>query len=148
MRSMKTNRGRTQRKACDCPYVKASILLVDDDSNTLAGYRQLLTEDGFQVTVASSGIEALRLLQGQAFDLIIADWHMPVMDGIQLLVAVRRLYPMTPFLMVTAYGDSIGRAAIDHGAEACLTKPFPYALLAEKIAEILHRLPAAPAVGR
>ena len=82
------------------------ILIVDDEANlasTLkAGLSRLLK---CQVVSATSGQEALQILEQQPFDLLITDYKMPGMDGVALAARVREQYPRTVIMMVTAYGD-------------------------------------------
>jgi DNA-binding response OmpR family regulator len=69
--------------------VPAKVLLVDDDELELSLMADRLTATGFQVTVASNGEEALKILEREWFPLILTDWQMPVMDGIQLIEKFR-----------------------------------------------------------
>jgi two-component system, cell cycle response regulator len=69
--------------------VPAKVLLVDDDELELSLMADRLGASGFQVTVASNGEEALKILEHEWFPLILTDWQMPVMDGLQLVEKLR-----------------------------------------------------------
>jgi two-component system cell cycle response regulator CpdR len=103
-------------------------ILVAEDEEALRGYVQrALTEAGHAVAVAADGAEALDVLTRQkgAFDLLLADIKMPVMDGIALSLGVARDYPEVTILLMTGYADQRERA---HGLDALihgvLAKPF------------------------
>lgn len=101
------------------------LLVVDDEVNMLRLFKKALGREGYEVQVAGTGAEALRLLREGPFDLIISDLFMPVLDGFSLLREVRIQYPDIPFVVITGQG-SIKSAveAIKGGAFDYLTKPF------------------------
>jgi response regulator RpfG family c-di-GMP phosphodiesterase len=82
-----------------------NLLCVDDEPNILSALRRLLRPHGYQVTIASSGAEALAIMEEQAFDLVISDMRMPEMDGAQFLEQVKRRWPDTVRLLLTGYAD-------------------------------------------
>jgi two-component system cell cycle response regulator CpdR len=103
-------------------------ILVAEDGEALRGYVQrALIEAGHSVAVAADGAEALDVLtrQNGAFDLLLADIKMPVMDGIALSLSVARDYPEVTVLLMTGYADQRERA---HGLDALIhgviAKPF------------------------
>ncbi|HJW87830.1 MAG TPA: response regulator, partial [Candidatus Brocadiaceae bacterium] len=64
--------------------IKPQILLVDDDISVLNGLKKILTKDGYAVSTASSGYEALNLLSKRGFDIILTDMKLPGMGGLSL----------------------------------------------------------------
>jgi CheY-like chemotaxis protein len=82
--------------------VTKDILLVDDDTSQLQLLSLLLESEGFDVTAASNGMTALELLGNTRFRMIITDFNMPGMNGIELAARVRKLYSDTDVVMVTA----------------------------------------------
>jgi two-component system chemotaxis response regulator CheY len=125
------------------------ILVVDDFSTMRRIVRNLLVELGFTNTLiqeAEDGNAALALLRAQPFDLVVTDWNMPNMTGIELLRAIRAdagLKSM-PVLMVTAENnrDQI-IAAAQSGVNGYVVKPFTAVTLKEKLDKIFERLAAA-----
>ena len=104
-----------------------TILVVDDRQNSRFLLDVQLKNWGFAPLLAASGAQALEILAGRPVDLIISDLVMPVMDGMQLLVAVRKLCTETPFILLTAYGSvDVAVEALKKGASDFLQKPFKH----------------------
>jgi DNA-binding NtrC family response regulator len=101
------------------------LLLVDDDPDLCEALSDRLTALGFQVTVAGTGAEALRLVREEAPAIVLLDLVLPGMDGMGVLEAIRREEPDAMVIVITAYG-TIARAveAIKKGAYDFVTKPF------------------------
>lgn len=122
------------------------ILIVDDFSTMRRIIKNLLRDLGFTNTQeADDGTTALPMLQNGNFDLLVTDWNMPGMQGIDLLKAVRadaRLQSM-PVLMVTAEQkkEQIIEAA-RAGVNGYIVKPFTAATLKEKLDKIFERIEA------
>ncbi len=101
------------------------ILIVDDDASLLRLLSLRLQKEGFAVEEASSGEQALGLLEASAPDLVITDMRMGGMDGVALFEAVRRRLPALPVIILTAHGtipDAVD--ATRRGVFGYLTKPF------------------------
>ena len=82
------------------------IMMVDDDALILMNSAEMLEDMGYAVTSANSGAMALQVVSdGATFDLLITDFSMPRMDGLQLAVAVRALLPDLPIILATGYDD-------------------------------------------
>jgi two-component system response regulator HydG/two-component system response regulator AtoC len=103
--------------------MKRKILLIDDEINILRVLRAALGKT-YEVSTAKTAKEALSILTSEKVDLILSDYKLPDMDGIELLERVREELPDTPFIIITAYG-TIERAveAMKKGAYTYLTKP-------------------------
>ena len=80
------------------------ILVVDDEEGARDLFSTILTDEGYEVTLANEGEEALALFKNTPFNLVITDIKMPVMDGLQLLQEIRKIGSKTDVIMVTAYG--------------------------------------------
>jgi putative two-component system response regulator len=100
-------------------------LIVDDEPHLRRVLVRLMKSEGFICEEAGSGREALEVLQQQPATLLLTDLHMPELDGIGLLNAVRERYPETAIVMITAVAD-VGTAVscLSMGAMDYLTKPF------------------------
>jgi two-component system, chemotaxis family, chemotaxis protein CheY len=120
------------------------ILVVDDFATMRKVIRNLLKQVGYDnIVEAEDGVTALRVLKSQKVDLIVSDWNMPNMTGLELLKAVRAdedLKP-TPFLMVTAEAlqDNV-IAAVKAGVSNYIVKPFTAEVLNDKIKKILEKM--------
>lgn len=120
------------------------ILIVDDFSTMRRIIKNLLADLGFQnVTEADDGNTALPVLRHGGFELLITDWNMPGMTGIDLLKAVRGDPDLKslPVLMVTAENqrDQIVEAA-QNGVNGYIIKPFTAVTLKEKLERIFERI--------
>lgn len=115
------------------------ILVVDDDPNIRELVHVLLRNDGFDVTEAINGIDALDKLGVTRYDLIILDIMMPEMDGWQLCEELRRYYDM-PLLMLTAKGETSQKVrGFQLGADDYLVKPFDPPELSVRVKALLKR---------
>jgi two-component system NtrC family response regulator len=104
--------------------VSPSILVVDDDPNSLFGVCQILKDEGYQVLPAESGKEALKKLKTDSINMIITDEKMPDMSGMALLSEVKRIDPEIPVILMTAYGSvSLAVEALKQGAFYFFEKP-------------------------
>ncbi|WP_075181517.1 two-component system response regulator GlrR [Pantoea sp. 1.19] len=128
---------------------RARLLLVDDDPSLLKLLGMRLTSEGFHVTTAASGQEALRLLAKHAVDVVISDLRMDEMDGMALFSEIQKQQPGLPVIMLTAHGsipDAV--AATQQGVFSFLTKPVDRDALYRAIDEALaQRAPAASAAN-
>jgi DNA-binding NtrC family response regulator len=102
-----------------------NILLVDDEPDLRTSLGQVLRDEGHTVDVASDGETAMARLAAHSFHLVVSDVRLPKVDGLTLLRQIRREFPSTEVLLMTAYG-SIGDAvsAMKDSAVDYLTKPF------------------------
>jgi two-component system KDP operon response regulator KdpE len=119
---------------------EARILLVDDDAAHLDALAERLAGDGFDVTKAASGAEALDQLDAAWPDLVILDLMMPDMDG-QTVAGRIKLRADIPVLVLSAVAAADSKAdLISHFAEDYVTKPYDYAELVARIRRVLRRL--------
>ena len=123
-----------------------SVLVVDDmEMMRKVTVGQLAAIGLAHADVAVNGAEALRLLQGKSYDLILSDWSMPVMNGLDLLQSVRASARLAhlPFIMITAEAErSRIEEAIASGVNDLLVKPYTANRLAQSIERALARRPA------
>jgi DNA-binding NtrC family response regulator len=101
------------------------ILVVDDEKDICKALEFLLLGEGYEVRTASSGEEALEILKGESFEVVITDLKMGKVDGIGVLKETKRLYPDTAVLLMTAFA-SVDSAveAMKLGAHDYIVKPF------------------------
>jgi two-component system, chemotaxis family, chemotaxis protein CheY len=125
----------------DTPFSNLAVLLVEDEAFAQKLAMGALKQIGVRsVITAKNGQEALSILElpHKKFDLVISDWNMPEMSGLELLKNVRQTWPDMPFIMLTGKttADFI-LAAKDHGVNGYIAKPFAPAQLTSKIAAVL-----------
>jgi diguanylate cyclase (GGDEF)-like protein len=101
------------------------ILVVDDENSVRTVLAQVLQEDGFAVTEAVNGRQALEFMQKQTFALVITDIVMPEMTGLELLAKIKQRYPETQVIIITSHASlETAITALKHGAYDYLFKPF------------------------
>lgn len=127
------------------------ILIVDDEPTLLKALRISLEQEGFQVTLASDGREALDKAEMAAFDLIILDLMMPRVDGLTVCREIRK-HSKVPIIMLTAKDEDIDKIlGLEVGADDYVTKPFNTRELLARIKAVFRRIedwnrPEAPKV--
>ncbi|MES2029694.1 MAG: response regulator [Pseudomonadota bacterium] len=118
----------------------ARILIADDEESMRLLVGRAIAMDGHEIVTAEDGAEALEILteQNGAFDLLLTDIKMPIMDGIALALATARDFPDLTILLMTGYADQRERAtglnAIVHDV---VTKPFSVADIRTAVADAL-----------
>jgi DNA-binding NtrC family response regulator len=101
-----------------------TILVVDDDLNLRQSLVIILRNAGYDVEFAESAPKGMLLLQGRPFDLMILDYKMPEIDGLQLLKTVRNLHPDLPVFFLTGNGSlELEKQALANGVKGYLVKP-------------------------
>lgn len=104
----------------DSTNLRYKVLIVDDDRDVLQALATLIGKAGgiaCDIALAENGKEAIIKLKNQEFDLVLSDYKMPGMNGIELLSYVKNLYPKTARMLITAYSDvNVARDAINKAA--------------------------------
>ena len=119
----------------------ARILIAEDEESIRQLVSRALKQDGHEVLTVNDGAEALDVLNQErgAFDLLLTDIRMPVMDGIALALAAAREHPTLTILLMTGYADQRERA---HGLDALIhdvvAKPFTLATIRTAVADALR----------
>jgi DNA-binding NtrC family response regulator len=114
------------------------ILIVDDEENARVALSKILTHEGYDVSSAGNGLEALNFLQHRDVELIITDINMPEMNGLTFLRELGRRHPRSNVIMITAYGEVESYLeAMDLGAFEYINKPVKYDDLRKVINKIL-----------
>ena len=118
----------------------AKILLVEDTPDLAQVILRELETAGYQVVHASDGLTALRLHQKEQPDLLILDWMLPQLDGLEMLRRIRHTSAV-PVLMLTARGEETDRVVgLEVGADDYLTKPFSMRELIARVHALLRRV--------
>lgn len=115
------------------------ILIVDDEPNLLTAIKHSLEQDGYQVTTASDGQEALRIFYSERPDLLILDIMMPEMDGWQVCQRIREMSDV-PIIMLTAKAEKADiMKGFALGIDDYITKPFYLEELLARVRAALRR---------
>jgi CheY-like chemotaxis protein len=100
----------------------AHILLVDDNQAGLAARKSVLEEFGYKVTTAVSGHEGLECFSRETFDLVITDYKMPRMNGIELIERVRKQNKEIPVILISGFAEPLGLNESNTGADVVIQK--------------------------
>lgn len=100
----------------------SNILLVDDNRNGLIVRKQLLEEQGYHVVTAPDGAEAFELFQPTVFDVVVTDYRMPRMNGIELIRQIRKLEPEARIILLSGMVEPLGLTEENTGADAVIAK--------------------------
>jgi two-component system response regulator MprA len=121
------------------------ILVVDDDPALRAALDRALKLEGYRVSFAHDGRQALQMMTGGAQDAVILDLGLPLMDGLEVCRRVRDRGDRTPVLMLTARDAVTDRVeGLDAGADDYLVKPFALDELLARLRALLRRTVATP----
>jgi len=123
------------------------VLIVEDEPDIRALVVHHLKREGYQVSAASSGEEALRQVQAAPPDLVLLDLMMPAMDGLEVCRRLRQdpATAMLPIVMLTAKGDEVDRVlGLEIGADDYVVKPFSPKELLARVRAVLRRSRPAP----
>src|SRR3972149_535694 len=118
------------------------ILVVDDSKAMRSIVIRTLRQAGFDghvIQEATDGKNALEVMNSYSPDLVLTDWNMPEMLGIDLIRAVRAKGNMVPFVFITSEGtEEIHKVALGEGAQAVITKPFSAEKFQEKLSGVIQ----------
>ncbi len=118
----------------------AHLLVVDDEEKIVSVLKDNLEFEGYQVSTAKDGSEALQKLKDNVYDLILLDVMMPYVSGFDVCKEIRSNGSATPVVMLTAKGEEIDKVlGLELGADDYITKPFSLRELLARIKAILRR---------
>jgi CheY-like chemotaxis protein len=98
------------------------ILLVDDSKDGLLVRKTLLEELGFTVQIANNGEEGLKLFQSTTFDVVVTDYRMPRMNGVELIQRIRAIDPHARIVLLSKVAEPLGLTEQTTGADAVIGK--------------------------
>lgn len=130
MRIICTKRGLTMRK----------ILIIEDDFMIAESTETLLRLNQFAVDCVNNGIDGLKQLQQQSYDIVLLDLGLPMMDGMLVLKNIRQKFPTLPVLIISARDQLQNRVdGLNQGADDYLIKPYEFDELLARIQALLRR---------
>ncbi len=119
---------------------ETSILIVDDNIGQCKTMSFILERNGYAVTIADNGSEAIAIVEKNPFDLIFMDIKMPLMNGVEAYKQIKNIRPEARVIMMTAYAvEDLVEEAINNNAYACLYKPLDMSEVLDLTSEILGK---------
>lgn len=116
------------------------ILVVEDELEISRLIEMILKKKGYSVVTINDGLSALSLLKNQSFDLVILDWMLPQLSGIELIKEMRKNNNLTPAIFITAKTQPEDIVlGLESGADDYLTKPFESSILLARVESVLRR---------
>jgi len=99
-----------------------TVLLVDDNRDGLLARRFLLEELGYRVQTAKSGEEGLKLFETSNFNVVVTDFRMPRMNGVELIQKIRKVNPDARIILLSGFVEPLGLTEENTGADAVISK--------------------------
>jgi len=116
------------------------LLLVDDEERFLTTTQTIMNKRGIDVSIATNGLEALKVLEEKRIDVVVLDIKMPGMDGIEVLKKIKKKYPLLEIILLTGHGTvETAVEGLKMGAFEYLLKPCSIETLLQKVEEALVR---------
>jgi CheY-like chemotaxis protein len=140
---LRKNSSTLSEKTAHC-----SILLVDDNKLGLAARKCVLEELGHRIATASNGVDALEQFTNAKFDLVVTDYKMPRMDGLEFIVRIRKMAPECPVILISGFVDTLGLSEENTGADVVIQKSAnEVSHMVRSVARLLRRKPAKKPAG-
>ncbi len=125
------------------------ILVIEDDREMIELLTMHLTAEGYQVDAAADGVAGLRAFQAGQYGMVLLDWMLPTMSGIEVLREIRAVDARTPVVMLTARGEEADKVlGLELGCDDYLTKPFSMRELTARIKVLRRRIERADELAR
>jgi CheY-like chemotaxis protein len=116
---------------------KKTILVIEDDLDVLSMMVRHLVHLGFNVITATDGMEGLKKLDSEEYDLVITDIVMPYVSGVGVVSAMKSKKPHIPVIAITGYGKEPEAAAMEKNADMVLAKPVKMSVLRNYMSDLL-----------
>jgi DNA-binding response OmpR family regulator len=116
-----------------------TIFIIEDDADVLSIMVKHLVREGYQVITAIDGMEGLKKLETETYDLVITDIVMPYVSGVGVVSAIKEKTPHIPVIAITGFGKEPEAAAMEKNADLVLAKPVRMSLLKDHIEALLRR---------
>jgi DNA-binding response OmpR family regulator len=113
------------------------VLVIEDDPDVLSTLVKNLTHMGYEVITARDGMEGIKKLNSEEFDLVITDIVMPYVSGLGLVTMLKEKKPSIPVIAITGFGKEPETAALEKKADLVLAKPIRMSALNEEIQKLV-----------
>jgi CheY-like chemotaxis protein len=113
-------------------------LVIEDDPDVLSVIIKNLKHAGYHVITAKDGLEGLKRLESDVYDLVLTDIVMPYVSGLGVVTAAKEKNPHIPVIAITGYGKEPEMAAMEKEADLVLAKPFKMSVLNDHLTRLLR----------
>jgi CheY-like chemotaxis protein len=117
--------------------MKKTLFIIEDDTHVLSMMKTYFEYLGYTIITASNGMDGLKMVQSEKYDLVITDIVMPYVSGVGIISVIKDKFPDIPVIAITAYGRNPERLAAEKQADVVLRKPFGMEELQKHVAELL-----------
>jgi DNA-binding response OmpR family regulator len=121
--------------------MKKRLLIIEDDEPVLSMIQDYFEYFDFHIIAVSNGMEGLKMLESEQFDLVITDVVMPYVSGLGIIAVIKQKTPNLPVIAITGYGKKIEELAVEHQADVVLKKPFKMEKLKDHVMRLLRTEP-------
>ena len=119
------------------------ILITDDDPNTRETFKDTLEAKGYKISTAATGEEAIELVKERLHDILFIDMKLPVLNGLETYLAIKKIRPNIVAVVITAYGEEMKdlvEEAVNGSCYTCLTKPIDMDNVLKLIEEVSKKI--------
>jgi DNA-binding response OmpR family regulator len=117
--------------------LKKTIFIIEDDNHVLSMMEDYLESLGHNTITASNGMDGLKMLKSEKYDLVITDIVMPYVSGVGIISVIKEESAGLPVIAITAHGKTPERLAAEKRADVVLRKPFEMKKLTDHVVELL-----------
>lgn len=115
---------------------KKTILIIEDDEDVINMMIKHLRYAGYKVISAANGMDGLKMLKSEEYDLVITDIVMPYVSGVGVITALKEKHPDIPAIAITGYGKEPEQAALEKKADVVLSKPVKMSVLLDWVKKL------------
>lgn len=117
--------------------MKKTLFLIEDDKQVLSMMQDYFECFDFDIITASNGMDGLKMVKSEQYDLVITDIVMPYVSGIGIISLIKEKFPDLPVIAITAYGKNPEKLATEKQADVVLRKPFKMEVLKDHVVRLL-----------
>ncbi|TET95452.1 MAG: response regulator [Desulfobacteraceae bacterium] len=117
--------------------MKKTLFIIEDDNHVLSMMQNYFEYLGYNIIIASNGMDGLKMVESEHYDLVITDIVMPYVSGVGIITVIKEKTPGLPVIAITAYGKNPERLAAEKQADVVLRKPFEMEKLKDHVVKLL-----------
>ncbi len=117
--------------------MKKTIFIIENDNHVLSMMKNYFEYSGYNIITASNGLDGLKLLKSENYDLVITDIVMPYVSGLGIISVIKERSPDLPVIAITGYGKNPENLAAEKKADVVLRKPFEMEKLIDHVEKLL-----------